>query len=130
PEFGTSIAQNGFLFGPKAGAGQEKRTKSTRPGSSFGLFPVAPDRVEPWQRRGVPVILDQFGHDIGEIALDADILIEQAVDQALTAVHIARRDHQEIIDTPADRPARYDFRDGGNRPLKTIEIVLAMITQR
>src|SRR5690606_1413182 len=70
--------------------------------SKLGLVAIIKQKRE---GRVYLFLFDQFGHHIGKIAINANILVQQPINQSLVAINSARDNHQEIIDPATNRPA-------------------------
>src|SRR5205085_3306765 len=117
--------------GPKAGpeettwSGREGSGRPFRLGSGDGAARRRRDKLD----RRLCRRLDRPRHDIGEIALDADLCGQQPVDEALIGVDIGDHDLEQIVDAAAGRPAAYDLAGVPHRPLEALEILIAMLLE-
>ena len=73
--------------------------------------------------------LDDAGHDVGEVAVDADLGEQQTVDQALIAVDVGCHDLEQVVDAAAGGVALDHLVDLADRGLETLKILIAVLLE-
>ena len=72
----------------------------------------------------------RLDHDVAEVFLDVDVLLEHILDDALIMDHAARDELQQIVESAAHQVALDDFVDAADGGFKLCEVFATVVGQR